>query len=251
MKATQSTLTISWFIIGLIWLGTGSTQADTSFFDDFSDGSVTNDVPVATDGTPVRWMEDPLNLSSTTLDASSGDLIMSTDGAFAVGFAEQFNFANTSIRTQFRRINNTDVIGVGSRGSLTSINGYSAGFGSLGGMFISIVSDSGTEVLKAVPTDLNPTDEEVILQFDAIDNTLKLWAWRPGEPMPPIPQVSVTDSVYTQGPISLFVGTQFGDRRKEGTFRYVHAADMHIPEPTTILLAMFGLTSVCCYRRRR
>ena len=24
-----------------------------------------------------------------------------------------------------------------------------------------------------------------------------------------------------------------------------------IPEPTTILLAMFGLTSVCCWRRRR
>ena len=24
-----------------------------------------------------------------------------------------------------------------------------------------------------------------------------------------------------------------------------------VPEPTTILLAMLGMTSVCCYRRRR
>ena len=129
MKATQSTLTISWFIIGLFFLGTGSAQADTIFYDDFSDGSVTNDVPVATDGTPVRWAEDPSNPSSTTLDASSGDLVISSDGDFASAVAEQFNFVNSSIRTRIRRINNSDVIGIGSRGSLTSINGYTAGFG--------------------------------------------------------------------------------------------------------------------------
>ena len=69
--------------------------------------------------------------------------------------------------------------------------------------------------------------------------------------MPTIPQVSVTDSTYTEGTLGLFVGFQNSNRFKEGTFRYVHAADMHIPEPSTLMLAMLGMTSICCYRRRR
>ena len=47
-------------------------SADTVFFDDFSDGSVTNDVPVDRDGNPVRWTERP---NSGDYDATSGDYV--------------------------------------------------------------------------------------------------------------------------------------------------------------------------------
>lgn len=203
--------------------------AELFFTDDFSDLSVTNDVPVTTDGTPVRWVPDP---AFTALDASSGDLVLSANGEFAGSFAEQLILANTSVRTQLRRIDDRDIIGVGVRGSEFSPRGYTAGFGSGGGIFLTrIEEDSSSEVLRAVPTGLNPTHEEVLLQFDVIGSRLEVWAWRPEDPMPNNPQISILDSAaFSDGIVGLFVGAVNSSRPKEGTFRFVQVASAQIKD---------------------
>lgn len=251
MKTTPSYLTISLLVIGLICLGTGFAQAAEIFFDDFSDGSVTNDVPLAADGvTPVIWTEWPLNPSPTTFDASSGDLIMSSDGDYGVGNADQFILTDTSIRTQIRRVADRVAINVGARISQTSLGGYVAGLGSTGGLFISRLEEPSSVMLRRVQTDLNPTNEDVILQFDVIGTTLSVWAWRPGEPMSIRPQAAVRDTTYAQGIVGMAVDDQ-ETLYSEGTFRYMQVADTHIiPEPATILLALFGMAGACCFRHR-
>jgi hypothetical protein len=90
--------------------------------------------------------------------------------------------------------------------------------------------------------------EDAVLQLDVIGNELKLWGWKAGDPMPDQPQVTATDSTYSEGKTMI---VNFTENFNIATFRYVHVADMHIPEPTTLLLAMLGMAGTCCYRRRR
>jgi hypothetical protein len=90
--------------------------------------------------------------------------------------------------------------------------------------------------------------EDAVLQLDVIGNELKLWGWKAGDPMPDQPQLTATDSTYSGGTMRIASETI---NNNISTFRYVHVADMHIPEPSTILLAMIGMAGACCYRRRR
>lgn len=84
--------------VGLIAATAGVAQGQTVFFDDFRDGSVTNDVPLAADGTPVRW-----TASFGSLDASTMDLVVSGNDVVAGGRPEsQDLLSDTSIRTQVR-----------------------------------------------------------------------------------------------------------------------------------------------------
>ena len=58
MRSTNrifSTLTLTVILASMA----SQASAATVFRDDFSDGSVTNDVPVDRDGNPVRWTERP------------------------------------------------------------------------------------------------------------------------------------------------------------------------------------------------
>jgi hypothetical protein len=41
--------------------------------------------------------------------------------------------------------------------------------------------------------------EDAVLQLDVIGNELKLWVWKAGDPMPDQPQVTATDSTYSEG----------------------------------------------------
>jgi hypothetical protein len=97
--------------------------------------------------------------------------------------------------------------------------------------------------------------EDAVLQFDVIGNELKLWGWKAGDPMPDQPQLTATDNMYSEGPMRIYNDTHINEASNIATFRYVHVADSHIPnnipEPTTLLLSIFGMVSTCCYRRRR
>ena len=56
----------------LCFLRPASVISGEIFFDDFSDGSVRNKVPIANDGRPVRWT----TIAPGDYDASSGDYVL-------------------------------------------------------------------------------------------------------------------------------------------------------------------------------
>ena len=78
------------------------TSAATVFFDDFNDGSVTNDLPLASNGIPVKWTDG----GSGIYDASSGDYIFTPTqpqtGAYMTSNALDFPLLDVSIRAQGR-----------------------------------------------------------------------------------------------------------------------------------------------------
>jgi hypothetical protein len=100
--------------------------------------------------------------------------------------------------------------------------------------------------LTVLPFDVRT--EDAVLQLDIIDNELKLWVWKAGDPMPDQPQLTATDNTYSEGTMRI---VNDAENLNIGTFRYAHVADSHMPEPSTLLLAMFGMAGTCCYRRRR
>jgi hypothetical protein len=75
----------------------------------------------------------------------------------------------------------------------------------------------------------NPVEQDVILQFDAFDDKLSLWAWLVGDPMPDEPQVVVFDDTYAEGPAALVSAGFAGGASDSTTFRFMHVADAHIP----------------------
>ena len=228
-------------------------SADTVFYDDFSDGSVTNDVPVDRDGNPVRWTE----LTSDDYDATSGDYVFTptTAAAFMGSGVVDITLGNTSIRTQVR-VSSVDGgafvsarvqdLAIPSRNYFAGID-YSSTRGGTN-LILGRADGGGNNTFfgdfPVLPFDVRT--EDAVLQFDVIGNELKLWGWKAGDPMPDQPQVTATDNTYTEGTMRIANETR---NNNISTFRYVHVADMHIPEPTTLLLAMFGMTSVCCWRR--
>ena len=92
--------------------------------------------------------------------------------------------------------------------------------------------------------------DDAVLQLDVIGIKLKLWGWKAGDPMPDQPQLTAIDidNTYSEGTMRI---VNDAENSNIATFRYVHVADSHIPEPTTLLLAMLGMAGTCCYRRRR
>ena len=90
--------------------------------------------------------------------------------------------------------------------------------------------------------------EDAVLQLDVIGNELKLWGWKAGDPMPDQPQLTATDSTYSGGTMRIASETI---NNNISTFRYVHVADSHIPEPSALTLTALGLLGLIAYGRRR
>jgi hypothetical protein len=230
--------------------------AKTVFFDDFNDGN-------AGDGQPVSWV--PLLAGFPgTYDASSGDyrLKPSAPGGSSVSVVLQ-NVPNVSIRAQVRIPETSDIndnIALAVRGNTTTLDTYLAAIDVEGDVAIGRPNTTVGCCIAIVPTNLRPTLEDVVLQFDAFGNRLQLWAWRPAEPMPSIPQIDVTDSVLTSGIVGLIYTSETDTPNMVNTpgsalVRYVHVSDTHIPEPSTGLLMIVGASTAivlcqCRFARR-
>jgi hypothetical protein len=258
MRSTNrifSTLTLTVLFASLAL----QASAATVFRDNFSDGSVTNDVPLDWNGNPVRWTE----LSNGDFDATSGDYVFTptTNSDPMSSTVADIALTDTSIRTQVRTSSEDGSVFVLARVQepLEALSGgaYSGGLDynpNFGGtrLILGRSNRSGPPTrfgdLTVLPFDVRIDD--AVLQLDVIGNELKLWVWKAGDPMPDQPQLTATDNTWSEGPMRI---VNDADNLNVATFRYVHVADSHIPipEPTTLLLAMFGMAGTCCYRRRR
>jgi hypothetical protein len=239
-------------------------SANRVFLDDFSDGSVTNGVPLDWNGNPVIWTEQP-NIGD--YDATSGDYVVTppnNDVHIKSASVVDVMLTDVSIRTQVRTssVEGGAFVFVRRLGpqELPSLGSYFGGIKydpNLGGTYLLLGRNDGDSFTffggnPVVGGPVLPFDvriDDAVLQLDVIGNELKLWGWKAGDPMPDQPQLTATDNKYSEeGRVGLSNDVH---NLNIATFRYVHVADSHIPEPTTLLLAMLGMAGTCCYRRRR
>ena len=102
----------------------------------------------------------------------------------------------------------------------------------------------------STPSDFRPIDEDVLLQFDVIGDTLSLYAWRPGESRPTVPQLETTSSLFSDGTVGISYDPG-APGRGSATFRFVHVADTSIPEPPTAALSAIFFAGVFAWQWRR
>lgn len=230
--------------------GANFIHAETVFLDDFSDGS-------ATDGNPARW-----EAFYSTLNATSGDVVLSGGNrplgwlpyaiATNLGNGQNPKFADTSIRTQLRLIRGS-ALGFGVRldGShWERANGYYAYLDE--NMRAEIGVSGGDGVSRGtLLTDLNPKEEDVVMQLDAIGNAIDFRVWRPNESMPTEPLLSFTDGSIRSGNVFLWVDNYGGSPDADALFRYVHVATTPIPEPSSTMLAGLAFAAALVSTRRR
>ena len=234
-------------------------SANTIFFDDFNDGN-------AVDGMPATW--DPMVPQFPgTYDASSGDYRLTPPprGAtlsFMAALARSITVNDVSIRARVRKIQDTPLdnewIGIIARNNpanpslpASAYSHYEAYLQRNGDLVILNRPGGGSSNIELgrANVGLDVTTEDVLLQFDLFGNTLSARAWRPGEPMPGSAQVEVTDSAYASGGIALT--STDGPNDSVGVFRYVHVADMSIPEPSAAALLLFGTCAAMILVRNR
>jgi hypothetical protein len=220
----------------LIWmLSAQAASAGMVFFDDFDDGN-------AGDGMPVTWVP-----GSGTWDASSGDYV-ATGSLPRVSRVTDHVLGDTSVRAQARVVGNVEA-GLLVRRKMFK-RGYAGVIRPDGSMAIARVDGAVPVALGSAVVPFNPLDQDVMLQFDAIGDTLSLWAWPVGQPMPNEPQIVAFDNTYAEGPVGLISAGFAAVPSDSTTFRFVQVADAHIvPEPSTFVLMILGVCGLLYARR--
>ena len=106
---------------------------------------------------------------------------------------------------------------------------------------IEIAADGGlrfgvASMYERISTDLRPTEEDVILQVDAIGDTINFWAWRVGETMPELPLLTRTDNQLPTGIAGVYYTPSSPPQVTSGTavYRYVHVANTHFGAPAEV-----------------
>jgi hypothetical protein len=165
----------------------------------------------------------------------------------------QPNVTDISVRTQLR-------VTQGSAGALLrwnarqpAPNGY---FGLIRADGMARLGWAGGNwpVLREVPTGLDPAQNDVLFQLDAVGNQVKLWTWPVGQLMPKEPTLSIADDAVASGLGSVALGgmaMDFPDRGPiDGVFRYVLVTDTLVPEPSMAALAALASAAMTLSHRR-
>jgi hypothetical protein len=229
--------------------------ADTIFFDGFRDGDVTNDVPLDINGKPVKWT--PLPTVQGTFDASSGDYLLAPQiRTIGASVRSTGGLRNTSIRSQLRLLTPSATGGAAELVARLNLDdpqtggGYEAGINEEGTVYLTRTGVSCC--FASADTDLRPLEEDVVMQLDVIGASLSMWAWSADEPMPGAPLITATDSHFSHGQAGIYYyANEPSSPLGSAIFRYVHVADMHIPEPSTLSLTTISLLGLMRHRNRR
>jgi hypothetical protein len=182
----------------------------------------------------------------------NGDLVLlPTDHGHPTDFTSvahvpRYVLTDTSIRAQIRATGVGDNFGVALIGRIveSTFDGYWAGVKADGTLTIHKSGAPNSDIgilLASTPSALTPQHEDVVLQFDLIGNQLSLYAWRPGQSKPSVPQLRASDSRFPRGSAGVIL--DFPPVDGTGTFRFVHVSNTPIPEPSgsSLALASAGL----------
>ena len=226
------------FTVAAILTLTPSLRSETVYFDDFEDGSVVNDLPIASNGSPIRWTE---RAAIGNYDMTNGDYrFVPSDETpeFIRADALDVALSDTSIRLQGRTTEIDGGLLVMGRNQLPmDTESYFLGIGhypDFGGsiMFAGYLTEGvrrnyfgGT--FPQLPFDV--LDKDVILQLDIIGDEISAWVWQPGSPRPAEPIIQATNDRYqAAGHVALVSAP--GGLNSTSVFRFIHVADAHIPD---------------------
>ena len=185
----------------------GTVYAQPDFFDDFSDGNMT-------DGLPVNWIY-AVDAAVGTAGYGAADV----DGA-------SYIYRDVSISVQIKRIsdhtNNQWVSGLTCRWSE----------GPTGGYWIEVrppnrflFGHQHRNILRSATLPFDVDETELIIRVDAVGDQLKAWCWPADEPMPEEPQISLVDNVAPEGPMGFYYSTRGG----EAIYRWVKVESLDVP----------------------
>jgi hypothetical protein len=255
MNANRTGMTALSVVLGVVlgFSDADSSNADTVFFDDFSDGSVANNIPLDRDGNPVVWT--PLaGFSSGTFDTSTEGYVLTSVSASGglISLASAAPLGNTSIRTQMRLEGSPAAIAVFARADPIALTAYQGGIDtSTGNVYIALNGTSTVTTLTSKPAEIDVTSEDVVVQFDVVGNNLSLFVWPAGGQKPADPTLSYVSNTFSDGVVGIITDTR-SPGPGSATFRFVHVADTPIPEPSTLLLVLLALGVVggwCKWKR--
>ena len=222
----------------MIDLTSNVRAADIPFLDDFNDGS-------ATDGNPATWTPLP-GFSTGTFIAVTGDYVVTQplDTWPQAAMPNMTPLGDISIRAQVRELQGRGPISlIGRLGNAAAPSGYQAGI-EAGGLYIVRTDSPFNSIdLASAATSLNPSVEDVLLQFDIAGSQLSLFAWRAGEDKPDSPNLSATDSTFSSGVAGILIDTP-GPGTHSVAFRSIHVANTPIPEPSTAALSSLGIVAL-------
>lgn len=226
------------------------------FFEHFGNGNVHDDAPVS-------WSNGGYN---DTMSASTGDLTLTPQPELASALVDGASYEDVSLLT---RVSLTTP-GFTDAGLVARHNGtvaYTAGitgnrFGTHDNSLVLTyggLAHTNFRVLGAVPTNLDPSSTDVLLQFDVVGDLLSLYAWADGTTRPAQPQLSVYDGRLSQGAIGTFLDSD--GSRTNAIFREFLAMPAHngtlpaipvrtsVPEPANGAMALVGLATMVLARR--
>jgi hypothetical protein len=211
---------LHWFIFGVA----RALIAQTVFYDDFSDGS-------AVDGVPVGW---------TVHENAQGSYSVIGDDYVAIGnnpdvgsqvmssHVRSTVFDDVAVQAHATTSGNGATAVIARSGYPNSFTGYGGSLNS--GGFLAIfrtdgdILESGSNlvILSSKNIDFN-SNEEVKLQLEVIGSNLSLTAWKADEPKPAEPQLTSTDTLYSRGWAGVAFQEAESDPAAFAIFRYVQA----------------------------
>jgi hypothetical protein len=229
---------------------TSNVRAGEYFLDTFDDNNLY-------DGSPVTWRKEGPPFDQGIIEAVNGDLVLTPPNTMPpLDFVEmdavvdEQQFSDVSLQTQVRaQLSGGFEIAVFARST------YLPTDASVGTQVIgSIRSDGllqikgsgapGIQTLASLATGLNPAAFDVNLQFDIVDRTARLTAWRDGTPIPSVPQLTVATLpgyIADAGFIGVWnAQLQTQQPKIPVEFRYFEA----IPEPSTVALGSLGIVAL-------
>ena len=206
MKSQVTTRYLLSVTVSMIVLCAGA-WAGPDFFDDFSDGDMT-------DGLPVNWIysADP---SVGTEGFAAADL----DGTFYI-------YRDLSISAQIKRISDHT--------NSEWVSGFVCRWtdGPTGGYWIEVrppnrflFGHRDRYILRSAALPFNVDETELIIRVDAVGDELKAWCWPADEPMPEEPQISLIDDVAPEGYVSIYWSSRGG----QAIYRWVKVVSLEAP----------------------
>jgi hypothetical protein len=143
------------------------------------------------------------------------------------------------------RVIEGESIGIAVRFNENAVRDSYAGLVQTDGTAIIGIGGVG-QVLAQTAIDLDPSAEDVNIQFDVIGDQLSFWVWSVGEMRPLEPTISAVDDTISAGQLFLWTGQAPNGALgtpMTGAFRYVQISttSIPIPEPSTATLSLLGI----------
>jgi hypothetical protein len=208
-------------VIAVLAIATSVGPAQAAFwFEDFTDENISD--------SGINWLVKP---NHTNLSNSPEGVVLNAELPYGTTASADWpvDRQGWSIRTKARLLQDYGLLGVGatqtprSDGTQYTINAIQSNGRTLVGW-----GPTPDDWSDRVDTDLRPSEEDVILQFDTLDGVLRMWAWRPSEEPEQDIAPLIEKTVDLRNAVPFFwVNSSLGPSSAQ--FRWIAISTEHMP----------------------